>query len=60
MADLADLERQRDSAARGEGRGREKGLVGRRTIQTKLRSGKVVESDLQVSADTFQPDFIVG
>jgi len=44
--DLADLERQRDDAARQEGRD---GKTGRKMITTKLKSGAVVESDLQVS-----------
>lgn len=43
--DLADLERQRDEAARYAGRD---GNPGRKMVKTKLRSGAVVESDLQV------------
>ena len=44
--DLADLERQRDEAAWQGGR---EGKVGRKMVKTKLKSGDVIESDLQVS-----------
>lgn len=45
VEDLANLERQRDEAARQEGR---EGKVGRKMVMTRLKSGSVIESDLQV------------
>jgi hypothetical protein len=51
VEDLDDLERQRDDAARQEGR---EGKVGRRMVKTRLKSGAVIESDLQVRSNDFR------
>jgi hypothetical protein len=56
VEDLDDLERERDDAARQEGR---EGKIGRRMVKTRLKSGAVIESDLQVRSNDFRIDVLL-